>query len=99
MRRAAKVDGNQGVIASCFIDAGCSFQSLAEVGRGCPDAVVGVAGWNVLVEIKDPAQPACKRRFTPDQKRWHSAWRGRAHVVETVDQALLLVAQYRRLKA
>ena len=45
---------------------------MAAVGNGCPDLVVGCAGINLLVEVKDPEQPPSARRFTPQQKKWHA---------------------------
>lgn len=44
MRRAAKVDDNQGEIVAALQRAGCSVQSLAGVGRGFPDLAVGFQG-------------------------------------------------------
>lgn len=90
--RAAKTDGNQSLIVEALRAAGCSVQPLHTVGQGVPDLLVGVAGKNALVEVKDPAQPPSARRLTPDQKRWHAEWKGTAHVVETVEQALQIVA-------
>ena len=94
-RRAAKVDGNQAAIVSALRAAGCSVQSLAEVGDGCPDILVGVERVNVLMEVKDPTQSATDRRLNTRQKRWHAEWKGTAHLVETVDQALAIAAFYR----
>lgn len=95
MRRAARTDGNHGLIADAFKAAGCAVESLHDVGRGVPDLLVSVPGRTFVVEIKDPAQPPSKRRLTPDEKRWHEAWKDRVHIVETVEQALTLVAYYR----
>ncbi len=97
MRRAAKVDGNHELIASCFLAAGFSVQSLAAVGGGCPDLLVAGPLNTFVVEVKDPQQG--KTRFTPAQKKWHANWKGRAHLVETVEQALLLIDLYRRARA
>jgi hypothetical protein len=94
-RRAAKVDSNQGDIVNALLSYGCSVQSLSPVGDGCPDLLVGFRGWNVLIEVKDGAKPACDRRFTPKQKDWHRDWRGTAHVAETTEQALAVVSAYR----
>ncbi len=99
MRRAAKIDGNHDAIASCFRAAGFSVQSLATVGEGCPDLLIGIGGTNALVEVKDGSLPPSKRKFTAPQKKWHKNWRGRAHVVESVDQALLLIDLYRNARA
>lgn len=95
MRRAAKVDSNHADIVSALQAVGCSVQSLAAVGAGCVDLLVGVAGWNVLIEIKDGGRVPSERRFTPAQKAWHREWRGTAHVAESVGQALAIVAAYR----
>jgi len=88
MRRAARVDDNQAEIVAALRAAGCTVQSLAAVGKGCPDAAVGFRGRNLLLEIKDGAKPPSKRKLTPDEERWHAAWRGQVAVVESVDEAL-----------
>lgn len=95
MRRAARTDGNQTAIASALLAAGCSVHSLAAVGDGLPDLLVGVERSNILLECKDPAQPPSKRRFTAAQKKWHAEWKGTAHVVETIEQALAVIEFYR----
>lgn len=95
MRRAARVDRNHGEIVSALEAVGYSVQSLAAVGGGCPDLLVGGAGWNVLLEVKDGSRTPSERRFTPAQKNWHRDWRGTAHVVESVEQALAIMGAYR----
>ncbi len=91
MRRAAKTDGNHLEIMQALQHCGYSVQSLAAVGLGCPDLMVGRNGRVWLLEVKDPAQVPSKRKLTKDQKRWHAAWRGHVAVVETVEQALAAV--------
>lgn len=76
MRRRAKVDANQAEIVAALRSAGATVQSLAEIGDGCPDLLVGLAGKTVLIEVKDSAQPPSKRQLTDDQSRWHGAWCG-----------------------
>lgn len=76
MRRRAKVDANQAEIVAALRQAGATVQSLAEIGDGCPDLLVGLAGKTVLIEVKDSAQPPSKRQLTDDQLRWHGAWAG-----------------------
>ena len=98
-RRANRVDGNQDEIVNALRAIGCSVQSLAAIGDGCPDLLVGVERANILIEVKDPAQQPCKRHFNALQKQWHSNWRGTAHLVETVDQAVAVVEFYRRGRA
>lgn len=85
MRRAARVDGNQAAIVKAARQLGATVQHLHTVGHGCPDLCVGWRGRNVLIEIKDPAQPPSRRNLTPDEARWHDEWRGEVHIVETVE--------------
>ena len=98
MRLKAKVDANQKQIVTALRDAGCSVQSLAATGRGVPDLLVGRDGKNLLLEIKDGSKRPSERKLTPDQKTWHSAWRGQIHVVNNPDEALELVINGESLK-
>lgn len=91
MRRAAKVDDNQPEIVAALRAAGYSVQSIAAVGKGCPDLLVGCRGKNLLMEVKDGSKPPSKRKLTPDEQTWHAAWRGQVCVVESVDDALAAV--------
>ena len=76
MRRAAKVDANQEQIVSCLRGYGMSVQSLAAVGGGVPDLLVGFRGETYLLEVKDGKQPPSKRQLTKDQVEWHGTWTG-----------------------
>jgi hypothetical protein len=91
MRRAAAVDGNHREIVRALEQIGASVQSLATIGDGCPDLLVGYHGRNWLMEIKDPRQDPCKRELRPDQRRFFIRWRGQVAKIETVDQAIALV--------
>lgn len=95
MRRAARVDDNQAAIVDALRRAGCSVRSLASLGKGCPDLLVGRAGVNYLLEVKDGSKPPCKRRLTPDEEAFHAAWRGPVAVVESVEDALKSVGAMR----
>lgn len=92
MRRAAKIDINQPVIVSQLRGIpGCSVQLLSPVGQGCPDLLIGWMQHNYLVELKNPDMPPSKRRLTPDEKKWHNAWRGQVDVAETFEDCLRIV--------
>jgi len=91
MRRAAKVDANQAEIVRALRAIGATVTSLATVGNGCPDVVVGYRGVNLLFEIKDGSKAKSARALTEKEKAWHAAWAGQASVVESVDDALRLV--------
>ena len=88
MRRAAKLDGNQGQIVQDLRKLpGCSVQSLAKVGDGCPDILVGYHGVNYLFEIKMPGE-----KLKPGQKIWHETWLGKAWVVWSLKDVLFILA-------
>lgn len=76
MRRRAKIDRNQPEIVEALRSAGASVQSLAQIGNGCPDLVVGIGGQTYLIECKDGGLPKSKQALTPDQIAWHAAWNG-----------------------
>lgn len=81
MRRAAKVDANHGDIVKALRNYGASVQSLATVGSGVPDLLVGVDGRNVLLEVKDGSLVPSRRKLTPDEFAWHQSWRGEPVIV------------------
>jgi Holliday junction resolvase len=72
MRRRGKVDDNQRAIVEALRKCGASVQSLAAVGHGVPDLLVGWAGRTWLVEVKH----AKRGTLTPEQVEWHRDWRG-----------------------
>lgn len=89
--RAAKVDANQSAIVAALRAAGCSVQSLARLGDGVPDLLVGRGGEQWLLEIKRPSGPRGGKggALTPDQIRWWQDWRGRRPVIVTTPQEAL----------
>lgn len=93
MRRAAKIDRTQPEIVAALRSAGASVQSLATVGAGTPDLLVGWRGMTLLVECKDGRLPPSARRLTPDQEAWHAAWNGRPVWVITSAAEALAVLQ------
>jgi hypothetical protein len=102
MRHIAKTDANQADIVHALRLAGCSVELLHGVGSGCPDILAGAGGqggWLALMEIKDGAKDPSKQALTKDQVVWHARWRGPVHIVNSVDQALAVVAHYRRKAA
>jgi hypothetical protein len=87
MRRAAKVDSTQDQIVSALRAAGCSVQSLAPIGRGCPDILAAAPGGAMfLFELKTgKAEP------NELQKGWHIAWNAPVYVVRTADETLRVI--------
>jgi hypothetical protein len=88
-RRAAKIDANQTEIVDGLRAMGYAVTSLAPVGNGCPDLVVGAKGHNVLIEVKVPGET-----LNAPQKKWHREWTGKAHVVYSFAEALMVLQAY-----
>jgi hypothetical protein len=86
--RKAKVDTNQPAIVAGLRDLGISVSSIAEVGFGVPDLVIGYGGCTWLVEVKQPGRP-----LTPLQRCWHSQWRGNAIIATSVVEVLRVMLE------
>jgi len=92
MRRAAKIDANHREIVAVFRAYGASVQTLAAVGQGVPDLLVGYQGRNYLVEVKDGNKSPSRRRLTDDQEAWRETWRGELpYVVRDREDAMAML--------
>jgi hypothetical protein len=98
MRRAARIDDNHPEIVKAFEDCGCTVLSLAPMGRGVPDLLVGMdASKNMLVEVKDGSKAPSARKLTPDEQKFQKNWRGQWAVIERVEEVPVFVKAWRRL--
>jgi len=88
--RAKKIDLNQPEIVEGLRAMGASVTSLAPIGAGCPDLLVGWKGRNLLMEVKQEQET-----FTAPQKLWHKHWQGSAHVVRSIAEAIQVLGSYR----
>lgn len=88
MRKYGRVDANQGEIVSALEKIGCTVVSLASVGDGCPDLLVGFKGKNYLLEVKDGGKTPSKKKLTDDQVKFFAKWRGQVSKVESIFEAL-----------
>lgn len=93
MRRAARVDQNQGNIVDALRKTGGSVLSLAAHGRGCPDVLFGYGGRTFLCEIKDGAKPPSARKLTPDQVAFRKDWKGDWTLLESIKDVQHFIAQ------
>ena len=84
---AQRKDGNQSDIVTALYAVGCSVWVMHQP---C-DLLIGRAGANYLLEIKDPAKPPSKRKLTPAQVVFNRDWRGQFTVVTTVEEAYAAV--------
>lgn len=91
--RACKVDSNHVAIVAALRKAGATVQSLAGVGKGVPDLLVGIRGKTALFEVKDGAKVPSARKLTEDQLKWHAVWQGGTlAVVDSPEAALRMLA-------
>ena len=77
--KAKRVDANQKGIAEQAKELGISYQSLHELGKGCPDAIFGYSGINLFVEIKDG-----KNDLNELQIEYHKNWNGQIVVIRDI---------------
>jgi hypothetical protein len=91
MRRRPRVDANHGDIVCALEQVGASVQSLAAVGDGCPDLLVGRSGYVFLLEVKDGSKPPSRRVLTQDQRDWINWFNGDVHIVTSVEEAIRVV--------
>lgn len=94
MRRAAKVDSNQAEIVGALRQIGCSVQPMHMIGQGCPDILIGYRGSCLTAEIKDGSLRPSARRLTPMEKEWHESWRGHVSIINSVDEAIDMIARH-----
>jgi hypothetical protein len=95
-RFARNIDANHKAIVAALRASGASVEPVNGSRAGFPDLLVGIFGITELVEVKDGEKVPSKRRLNPAQTEWHRQWRGRpVVVVESVDEALALVARMR----
>lgn len=97
-RRNGSRDHNHQEIVARFEALGCSVGDLALAGvEGWPDIVVGLVGYNFLVEIKNPSTSYGRKGLNAEQSNFAGGWRGgRVYVVRTVFEVDVLVENLRR---
>ena len=86
MRRAAKVDANHTAIVDALRAIGAQVESLAPLGRGCPDLLVSYAGRWFVLEVKQPTG-----RLRPQQVVWINRHAADVRVVRSAADAVAYV--------
>ena len=83
-----RVDANQKSIVDALRAEGLSVCSLAGLGNGVPDLLIGANGRTFLAEIKDGEKCPSHRTLTPDQVQWIERWTGsEVRILTDTDQA------------
>jgi hypothetical protein len=92
MRRAAKIDSNQNeVVKQLRQIPGVTVQITSQLGNGFVDLVIGRAGVNYLIELKDGSKVKSKQKLTPDELEFHSTWTGQKAVCNSLDEVLKVI--------
>lgn len=84
--RHGRTDANQTEIVRALRDVGAFVQSLADLGRGVPDLLVGFHGRWFVLEVKTPGG-----KLTPDETDWHGRACAPVFIVRGVDESLRAV--------
>lgn len=91
---AGRTDANHTEVIDALRAASMKAYSLATVGGGVPDVVVGFRGLTMLLEIKDGAKTPSARKLTADEQNWHDTWPGHVAIVESAEGAVLAVVEH-----
>jgi hypothetical protein len=81
-----RIDSNHHDIVEALRAIGATVQSLATIGKGCPDILVGYQGRNYAIEIK-----TLSGRLTQDEVEWISKWDGHVRVIRSAEEAVKIV--------
>ena len=76
MRTRGRVDDNQVEIVGVLRGHGATVVSLANVGAGVPDLLIGYGGISYLAEVKDGRKAPSRRTLTEDQAYFVETWQG-----------------------
>lgn len=85
---AKRTDANQKEVVKAFRDTGATVQILSDIGKGCPDILVGSFGQNFLIEIKDGNKPLSAQKLTEHEERFHQNWKGQVCIIRSAVEAV-----------
>lgn len=83
-----RADNNQEAIVKALRACGATVHITNQVGCGFPDIAVGIFGKNFLIEIKNKDAHG---KLSTEQLIFRDKWKGKIHVVETVNEALEVI--------
>lgn len=84
----SRADLNQSEIVKTLRAVGATVHITSQVGNGFPDLVCGIFGKNYLIEVKNKATYG---KLSTEQLIFRDKWKGKVHVVETIDEALKII--------
>jgi len=86
--RAGRTDGNHAEVIKVLRDNGMDARSIAALGNGWPDVVVGWRGVNIFLEIKDGAKYPSQRALTAAEQEFFGTWGGQVKLVMSPEEAV-----------
>lgn len=84
----SRADLNQSEIVKALRSVGATVHITSQVGSGFPDLVVGIFGKNILIEVKNKDTYG---KLSTEQLIFRDKWKGKIHLVESVDDALKVI--------
>jgi hypothetical protein len=97
MKTRPRLDRNHREIVKALIKMGAEVLSLAPMGGGVFDLLVGYRGRLHLIEIKDGSRPPSSRKLTDDEQWFYNRWRlvvpYSIHIVNNVEEAISALLQ------
>lgn len=96
LRMAKRIDDNQREIVKTLRSLGASVQILSDVGKGCPDIIVGIFGINFLIEIKNGKKPPSAQRLTEKEQLFFDSWKGQVCIIKSPDEAINFINSHQK---
>jgi hypothetical protein len=84
--RAKKIDTNQNLIVTQLRKCGVSVAITSMVGKGFPDLIIGRAGQNFLIELKDGNKSKSRKKLTLLEETFFQSWTGQINIAENFDE-------------
>lgn len=84
----SRADLNQSEIVKALRSIGATVHVTSQVGSGFPDLVCGIFGKNYLIEVKNKDTYG---KLSTEQLIFRDKWKGKVHVVTSVDEALKVI--------
>ena len=82
-----------------FRKLGLSVADTSRLGGGFPDLAIGWSGVTALVEVKDGKKVPSRRKLTEDEAEFSKTWKGGVHLVESLDDVMIVAARMKRWHA
>lgn len=99
--RARKTDANHSDVRAWFRDIGIYWKDVFQIPEFC-DGMVIINGVTVAIEVKDGSKIPSKRRLTEAEEQFMQEWTaagGHYRIVESLDDVLSVVAEFRGIAA